>query len=625
MAVFRHSGIAAGVALLVLVHCSDRNDFALPRLLPGVGGSSIPGAGGDAQGGAGGGTAGTNPGGSGGESGTSAGSSGSGESGAEQSGAEPDAGDSVPDGLGGGESDGSAAGSSGAAGSGPCPAPPAPPNAIVVARYDDLPASIPDESACTTGFAARASTDRRCRKPVANALGQCRGIFCDASDDAGICLSYELDPSLTLGCTGGALVLEGFIPRSPNVVFAGHSESLGGDGPCGAYNPMNLLVSNATHLTFWAAKPDDTADIEVALESLGPAVGGLQTGPEKLLLSELDVCAEQSQEGIQWRKYCVLLDRLLATQLEVQSPDYEWQAGPFDCVDASRLTEVNFTFVTRATRNFDAVSKVYIDDVGFEQLDLPHRSSCLPRPLGVMVADYDDLPAEPGPEDACLRGQLATSQCLQSQPNSLGQCAAQPLCDADAPEGQGGGTCIRYVRDQEALRGRGGAMQIDFDIGRGPYVVEGAQVFPFAGVSEKLVSNDAARCEPLAPHYDLESQGAGFATQQGQLTFWVRRSSDAVQMEVSIKSENAPGDEVETTVKPRISEYLGSDACGRWTDGQHEWFKVCIPLNELTNEGEARTVDLARLWEINFRFIPEATAARTGTLWLDEVAFELFP
>ncbi len=477
------------------------------------------------------------------------------------------------------------------------PLPPAPPRpAVLIADYDATVESDAPETECLPVSA------EDCVKPRANALGRCASSsFCDPYPTGGVtCLNYEVDEQIVLGGSGQSLRLDFDVPRSEIGLYAGHIERLGGQAGVGVDCPGGAtfaLDPSVTDLTFWVLPPNDDFDMEVALKSTGEME--LQSGPKVLLNEYLQTPCGQ---WLDWRKVCIPLEALLATDTRV-----EWQK--MRCVEAAQLTEINFAFAnTRFAPEAPLSGRVYLDNVGFERLRNVSAACELP-PLGLMLDDFDDFEEGSSASEVseCTRG-LDTeldAACELPGPNNLGQCAADLVCD-DIPDDAGGRACVRHEAGGAAPGGSGSALRIDFDVSADSYMGS----YPYAVYQEKLLSNDSARCEPLRSAPDLEL----LELSDGTLSFWVRRSSNLVEAQLSLKDARG----FETSPKVLLSSAL-SAPCGE-RDG---WQKLCVPLSVLaTDEENLEQVDLSAVWEANFTFAVFQGKAKVGTLWLDEIAIE---
>jgi hypothetical protein len=160
----------------------------------------------------------------------------------------------------------------------------------------------------------------------------------------------------------------------------------------------------------------------------------------------------------------------------------------------------------------------------------------------------------------------------------------------------------------DTLRNRGRSLRIDFDVS----ATQAAE--PFGGYVEMLTGNDP--CPSNRGLFNLE------AANKSALTFWVRRASPDLEMEIALKSISPnpnpqPADDIETAPKVLLGTYAARGTA---------WTKARIPIADLLPADRGRVVDRRNLRQITFafarrRFLEHAAPLR-GTVFLDEIAFE---
>jgi hypothetical protein len=252
--------------------------------------------------------------------------------------------------------------------------------------------------------------------------------------------------------------------------------------------------------------------------------------------------------------------------------------------------------------------------------DSPDWNIPEPAKHHLMVADYDNnlgvLIKDRG--EYCARRPLEELKDICSLPgeNNLGQCAASTFCDqgANGNSNYSGSICLTYDEDQSiVLRGEGRSLRLDFDL---------TLASEYSGYTESIVSNKS-RCTSHG-HFNLDSLAFS------HLTFWIRfqtrDGNKPIDMEIAMK--DAQGFQTTKTGvgKRRLSEFSPCVTVG-------EWKKYCIKFDDLKimeseMDGSVVTsVDTKNLTELNFvfsRIVSDGTGkSLAGTVWIDEIAFEL--
>jgi hypothetical protein len=507
---------------------------------------------------------------------------------------ESDAGGDAPMGDGGGPDGGI-----------PCPEPFR--GALELASYEGVASSRPATSC------AIANSD--CVNPAPNSRGACAtGPLCERAE---LCARYET----VLGC--GALSLTFAVDAGSERSRAAWEEPLSPAKRDHCGDPISFNLSEFTHLSFWIA---GDVDVQVLLKTAGVVDGLGVRGARVLARDYFDNDCGVSDSAGSWRKACIPLADLIKPEDDEQS-DYS-------CVDLFRSWAVQFEVATEgAQENAELRGRVLIDSLGFER-NGPWQPECLPAPPAptqrLLIAHYEGSTPPRETDQLCLRSGVAEGRtCRRTMPNALDQCAViSGFCDAVeiAGEIQGsGGLCVSYATDHpvETFRGRGTSLRLDFDVS-GELIIapDGTAIHPYAGYSEKLVSNDPDRCQAPEPSFDLTATGL----QAGLLSFWIRQSDPDIDMEIGIKSAGQDPQGVESfgpKRKPRLSDFRNAEnICGRWKDG---WTKICIPIEQLQPSWQGATrreVSLENLWEWNFAATPLPGSPLRGSVWLDELAIE---
>jgi len=202
----------------------------------------------------------------------------------------------------------------------------------------------------------------------------------------------------------------------------------------------------------------------------------------------------------------------------------------------------------------------------------------IPKPNGLLIEDFDD-------------GKI---------PNLLGYCHEIFLDDL----GPFAIIDTSYISDRkDVLRGGGKSWRIHFNVSKEPPLGKDT----YCGYVELLTGNDLCK-RPNAGLFNLAVLNLTF------LTFWVKTESPDIDFEMALKDIKNN----ETNPKKRVKDnYLTPGIL---------WRKVKIPITDLLPNQSGPPVNLQELREINFsfsyRYSQQPRAPLTGTIYLDEIAFE---
>jgi hypothetical protein len=202
------------------------------------------------------------------------------------------------------------------------------------------PSQAPEQGCFNQGSTCLSQNGATSCDPIRpNRFGQVIGPFCDGDPAGKICIRYMTDT--TDATTASYLSLAYDTLGSDPKAFAGYVEKLGDQGT----GWFNLRALNFRLLTFRARATSGALNAEIALKS----AGGQQTEP-KLLLSDV----QQESIGGGWMR------------VSIPIADLARNGTANDCVDLSRLSEVNLAFA-RVRTQIDQCGVVDIDDIAFEQ------------------------------------------------------------------------------------------------------------------------------------------------------------------------------------------------------------------------------------------------------------------